>query len=213
MATTYSLQAMFTGLIEAVGRVRRLDPMPGGLRLVVGASLASDVAAGDSVATNGVCLTAIEGQPGELTFELGPETARVTALGRLTPGHSVNLERAMRADARVGGHFVQGHVDTTGTLLEIRPEADFTWMTFSYPAQDAAHLILKGAIAVDGISLTIATLGDDCFDVQIVPFTWAHTNLASLAVGDSVNLEYDVLGKYAVRAALLAARQSSPSLP
>jgi riboflavin synthase len=119
----------------------------------------------------------------------------------------------MRADARVGGHFVQGHVDTTGRLLGIRPEADFTWMTFSYPAQDAAHLILKGAIAVDGVSLTIATLGDDRFDVQIIPFTWTHTNLASLTVGDSVNLEYDVLGKYAVRAALLAARQTSPSLP
>jgi len=103
--------------------------------------------------------------------------------------------------------------DALRTLLAIRPEAEFTWMTFSYPARDAAHLILKGAIAVDGISLTIATLGDDRFDVQIIPFTWEHTNLAGLAVGDSVNLEYDVLGKYAVRAALLAARQTSSSLP
>jgi riboflavin synthase len=204
---------MFTGLIEVLGRVRSLDPMPGGLRLTVATSLAADVSAGDSVAVNGVCLTAVAGQSGELTFELGPETARVTALGRLAAGRTVNLERAMRADARVGGHFVQGHVDTTGTLLAIRPEAEFTWMTFSYPASDAAHLILKGAIAVDGISLTIATLGDDRFDVQIIPFTWEHTNLAGLAVGDGVNLEYDVLGKYAVRAALLAARQTSPSLP
>lgn len=204
---------MFTGLIEVLGRVRSLDPMPGGLRLTVATSLAPDVSAGDSVAVNGVCLTAVAGQAGELTFELGPETARVTALGRLATGRPVNLERAMRADARVGGHFVQGHVDTTGTLLAIRPEAEFTWMTFSYPARDAAHLILKGAIAVDGISLTIATLGDDRFDVQIIPFTWEHTNLAGLAVGDSVNLEYDVLGKYAVRAALLAARQTSSSLP
>ncbi len=204
---------MFTGLIETVGRVRSLDAMPGGLRLTVAASLAPEVSAGESVAVNGVCLTAVPGQTGELTFELGPETARVTALGSLAAGRMVNLERAMRADARVGGHFVQGHVDTTGRLLGIRPEADFTWMTFSYPAPDAAHLILKGAIAVDGISLTIATLGDDRFDVQIIPFTWTHTNLASLAVGESVNLEYDVLGKYAVRAALLAARQTTPSLP
>ena len=204
---------MFTGLIETVGRVRSLDPMPGGMRLAVDTPLASDVAPGDSVAVNGVCLTAVSGEQGELTFELGPETARVTALGSLSSGRAVNLERAMRADARVGGHFVQGHVDTAGTLLAVRPEADFTWMTFSYPAPDAAHLILKGAISVDGVSLTIATLGDDRFDVQIIPFTWAHTNLASLAVGDRVNLEYDVLGKYAGRAALLAARQTSPSLP
>ena len=204
---------MFTGLIETVGRVRSLDPMPGGFRLAIGTPLAREVSLGDSVAVNGVCLTAVAGETGELTFELGPETARVTALGRLGSGRAVNLERAMRADARVGGHFVQGHVDTTGTLLAIRPEADFTWMTFSYPATDAAHLILKGAIAVDGVSLTIAALGDDRFDVQLIPFTLAHTNLATLGVGDSVNLEYDVLGKYAVRAALLAARQTSSPLP
>lgn len=204
---------MFTGLIETVGRVRSLDPMPGGFRLAVGTPLARDVSLGDSVAVNGVCLTAVAGEAGDLTFELGPETARVTALGTLRSDGAVNLERAMRADARVGGHFVQGHVDTTGTLLAIRPEADFVWMTFSYPAADAAHLILKGAIAVDGVSLTVATLADDCFDVQVIPFTLAHTNLATLGVGASVNLEYDMLGKYAVRAALLAARQTSSPLP
>jgi riboflavin synthase len=205
---------MFTGLIEALGHVVSLDRIGGGYRLAVGASLVSELRDGDSVAVNGVCLTAAD-RAGELvSFDVGPETARVTALGSLGRGMPVNLERAMRADTRVGGHFVQGHVDGTGTLVEVRAESEFTWMTFTYPPASAAYLIAKGAVAVDGISLTVATLGPDRFDVQIIPFTWTHTNLSALGVGDRVNLEFDMLGKYAVRAATLVARgDPTPVLP
>ena len=197
---------MFTGLIEALGTVDSLDRVEGGYRLTLGTSLAPDLHDGDSLAVNGVCLTVVAHKGSHVSFDIGPETARVTALGALRRGLPVNLERAMRADTRVGGHFVQGHVDGTGTLLGVREEAEFTWMTFSYPEASAPYLIGKGAIAVDGISLTIATLAADTFDVQIIPFTWTHTNLSALGVNDRVNLEFDMLGKYAVRAATLVAR-------
>ena len=197
---------MFTGLIEALGAVAGLDRLAGGYRIVVGTSLAGELLEGDSLAVNGVCLTVIAREGERVAFDIGPETARVTTLGGLRPGMPVNLERAMRADTRVGGHFVQGHVDGTGTLVEVREDAEFTWMAFTFPKDAAPFLISKGAVAVDGISLTVATLGADGFDVQIIPFTWMHTNLSSLAVGDAVNLEFDMLGKYAVRAATLVAR-------
>jgi len=201
-------------LIEALGTVTGLDRVPGGYRLLVGTDLGPELRTGDSVAVNGVCLTVVGHEGESLAFDVGPETARVTALGSLQPGMPVNIERAMRADTRVGGHFVQGHVDATGALVEVRDEAEFTWMVFTYPVVAAAYLIPKGAIAVDGISLTIATLGAQRFDVQIIPFTWMHTNLSALAVGDLVNLEFDMLGKYAVRAATLVARgDPTPSSP
>jgi riboflavin synthase len=205
---------MFTGLIEAVGTVASLDRVAGGYRLVVEAGLAPELRDGDSLAVNGVCLTVVAREGDRVAFDIGPETARVTALGVLRPGKRVNLERAMRADTRVGGHFVQGHVDGTGTLVEVRADAEFTWMTVTFPVDAAPYLIPKGAVAVDGISLTVATLAEGWFDVQIIPFTWTHTNLFSLAVGDPVNLEFDMLGKYAVRAATLVARgDPTASLP
>jgi riboflavin synthase len=201
---------MFTGLVEASGRVAAVSAVPGGYRLEIEAPLAGEVALGDSIAVNGVCLTAVSVSGPVFSFDLGPETARVTSLGDLAAGATVNLERAMRADTRVGGHFVQGHVDGTGTLLAVVPEAEFTWMTFSFPREQAAYLIPKGAVAVDGISLTVARLSDESFDVQIIPFTWTHTNLSALQVGARVNLEFDMLGKYAVRAAqLVAARPAA----
>jgi riboflavin synthase len=205
---------MFTGLIEAVGTVAALDPVEGGHRLVVCATLATELRPGDSLAVNGVCLTTVARDDDRAAFDIGPETARVTALGALGPGTRVNLERAMRADTRVGGHFVQGHVDGTGTLVELRRDVGFTWMVFTFPAEAAAYLIPKGAVAVDGVSLTVATLAKDRFDVQIIPFTWTHTNLSALTIGDRVNLEFDMLGKYAVRAATLLTRGvPTPSLP
>ncbi len=197
---------MFTGLIESLGRVAAVAPVPGGFRLGIETPIAADLSLGDSVAVNGVCLTAVDAGNGRVAFDIGPETARVTSLGALVPGAPVNLERAMRADSRVGGHFVQGHVDGTGTLVSVRPDAEFSWMTFSFPREHAALLIPKGAVAVDGISLTVAHLAESTFDVQLVPFTLTRTNLSSLAIGARVNLEFDMLGKYAVRAALLAAR-------
>jgi riboflavin synthase len=204
---------MFTGLIESLGRVADVTAVPGGYRLEVDTPLAGDVSLGDSVAVNGVCLTAVDRVATRLSFDIGPETASVTSLGALVPGVPVNLERAMRADSRVGGHFVQGHVDGTGMLAAVRPEAEFTWMTFSFPAEHAELLIPKGAVAVDGISLTVAHLTGASFDVQIIPFTWSHTNLSSLPVGARVNLEFDMLGKYAVRAARLAAERPAAATP
>jgi riboflavin synthase len=123
----------------------------------------------------------------------------------------VNLERPLRADARLGGHFVQGHVDATGTLEEIRQDGDSYWMTVRFPPLLAPYIVRKGSIAVDGISLTVAGLDDRRFDVQIIPFTWEHTNLRTLKAGDSVNIECDILGKYVVRVAELAGLQAGPS--
>lgn len=196
---------MFTGLVEAVGRVAGMKPVPGGWRLAVETSLAREVRVGDSVAVNGVCLTMVDDEADMIAADIGPETARVTTLGSLAAGSPVNLERSMRGDARFGGHFVQGHVDGLGTLLEVRPEAEFTWMTFAFAHEHAAWLIPKGAVAVDGISLTVAALHAETFDVQVIPHTWLHTNLASLAPGARVNLEFDLIGKYVARAVELAA--------
>ncbi len=195
---------MFTGLIEAVGELIERKPTQGGFRLRVATSLASELSPGDSLAVNGVCLTVIVAEAGEVHAEVGPETARVTTLGTLSRGAVVNLERSMRADSRFGGHFVQGHVDAVGHLEERRPAAEFEWFTFSVPPQLAAYIVHKGSIAMDGISLTVAGLGSDRIDVQIVPYTLEHTNLRSLRVRDRVNIECDMVGKYVVRAAELA---------
>ena len=195
---------MFTGLIEATGRLLDRQPTSGGVRLRIAAALADEVRPGDSVAVNGVCLTAVAAGSGEISFELGPETLRVTTFAALTPGAVLNLERPLRADGRIGGHLVQGHVDAVGTIESRRPEAEFEWFTVSFPADLAAYLVPKGSIAVDGISLTVAALGRDRFDVQIVPYTLEHTNLHAAAIRDRVNLECDMVGKYVVRAAELA---------
>jgi len=194
---------MFTGLIEAVGEVLTFEQVAGGARLVLATTLGGQFQIGESVAVNGVCLTVVEQNDHAAAFDLGPETARVTSLGTLAPGAAVNLERAMRADARLGGHFVLGHVDGVGTVVGIRPEADFTWVSVRYPFELAALFVLKGSVAVDGVSLTVARLDDERFDVQIVPHTWEQTTLATWHEGTSVNLECDVIGKYVARAVSL----------
>jgi len=194
---------MFTGLIESVGQVAGVDAVGDGLRLRLRTPFADDLALGESVAINGVCLTVTAVQGGEMHADIGPETARVTTLGGLKPDQPVNLERAMRADSRFGGHFVQGHVDGVGTLERVRTEADARWLTISFPPALAQYFVRKGSITVDGISLTVAGLERDRFDVMIISFTWAHTNLSSLGVGATVNLECDMVGKYVARAAEL----------
>jgi riboflavin synthase len=194
---------MFTGLIESVGQVTGLDEVRGGLRLRLRTAFAPDLVLGESVAVNGVCLTVTAVAGDEMHADIGPETARVTTLGSLEPGRPVNLERAMRADSRFGGHFVQGHVDGVGTVQELRGEADARWLTIAFPPPLAQYFVRKGSITVDGISLTVAGLAADRFDVMIIPFTWAHTNLPSLEVGSRVNLECDMVGKYVARAAEL----------
>ena len=191
---------MFTGLIETVGHVSGVTAVPSGFRARIQTSLASDVSLGESVAVNGVCLTVTVNDGGEMQADVGPETARVTTLGSMRIGQAVNLERALRAGDRFGGHFVQGHVDGVGTVDSIRRDGDANWLTISFPAALAPLFIPKGSVAVDGISLTVAALRDRQFDVMIIPFTWAHTNLSALRVGEPVNLECDMIGKYVARA-------------
>ena len=193
---------MFTGLIEALGEIVDISKVSNGLRLEIRADAARGIREGDSVAVNGVCLTAVGVDAAASVFgaEIGPETARVTSLGDLNPGSLVNLERALREGDRLGGHFVLGHVDATGSVKDIRREGDFCWFTVSYPISLAPLFIHRGSVAVDGISLTVARLDEGTFDVQVVPFTLGHTNLQSARPGQRVNLECDVLGKYVVRA-------------
>jgi riboflavin synthase len=204
---------MFTGLIEATGRLVGREATAGGFRLRIASDLAASLAAGDSLAVNGVCLTVIVADAGVIHADVGPETIRVTTLGTLAPGVPVNLERPIRADSRFGGHFVQGHVDAIGEVAARRAEAEFEWLTVGFPAQLAAYFVLKGSVAVDGISLTVAALGTDRFDVQIVPYTLAHTNLRAICVGDRVNLECDMVGKYVARAIELAGLGASRGRP
>lgn len=191
---------MFTGLIEARGVVFELTPIPDGFRIMVTTPLAADLVLGESIAVNGVCLTVVETETETFAAEISPETLRVTTLGILRVGHIVNLERSMRADARVGGHFVQGHVDAVGHVNGICHESDFHRVTVTFPPELAPCLVNKGSVAVDGISLTVAALEKSNFVVQIVPFTWEHTNLSNKTVGEAVNLECDIVGKYVARA-------------
>ncbi|OLC83576.1 MAG: riboflavin synthase subunit alpha [Acidobacteria bacterium 13_1_40CM_4_65_8] len=195
---------MFTGLVEVVGELVERKPTSGGFRLRIATAIAPELAPGDSVAVNGVCLTVILAEETELHADVGPETVRVTTLGSLQRGCRVNLERPLRADSRFGGHFVQGHVDAIGHIEELRADAEFHWMTVSFPAHLAPYIVHKGSIAVDGISLTVAGLGADRFDVMVVPYTMMHTNLGGAQIRDKVNLECDMVGKYVVRAAELA---------
>jgi riboflavin synthase len=195
---------MFTGLVEAVGRIIERTPSAGGFRLRIGSSLAPELSPGDSLAVNGVCLTVVHAQREEVLADVGPETVRVTTLGSLRAGATINLERPLRADSRLGGHFVQGHVDAIGCIEGLRQAADFHWLTVSFPLHLAPLIVLKGSIAVDGISLTVARLETDRFDVQVVPFTMDNTNLRHAAARVEVNLECDMVGKYVVRAVELA---------
>ncbi len=195
---------MFTGLVEAVGELVERKPTSGGFRLRIATPLAPEMKPGDSLAVNGVCLTVILAENRELHADVGPETSRVTTLGTLARGSQVNLERPLRADGRFGGHFVQGHVDAVGHVEELRGEEDFYWLTVSFPPHLAPYIVHRGSIAVDGISLTVAGLGSDRFDVQIVPYTQENTNLRATQIRDRVNIECDMVGKYVVRAAELA---------
>lgn len=191
---------MFSGLIEAVGTVARAARTPAGLGLRVRCRLAAELGAGDSIAVNGVCLTAVEVDADWFTADVSPESARVTTLGAVAEGMLVNLERPLRADGRVGGHFVLGHVDATGRVAGIREESEFRRLSFEHPQALAPLIVPKGSIAIDGVSLTVAALDTHRFEVQIVPYTWEHTRLRTVGVGDAVNLECDIIGKYVLNA-------------
>lgn len=191
---------MFTGLIEDTGRVDVLQRSEGGARLRVATRLARELQPGDSIAVNGVCLTATDLDETGFWADLSPVTLNVTALGRLAPGRLVNLERPVRADARMGGHFVLGHVDATGTIAALEKQGEAWRLAVRIPAGLEPLVIPRGSIAIDGISLTIAAIEGRDILMQIIPFTFAHTNLSQAAAGDLVNLEADVLGKYVLRA-------------
>ena len=187
---------MFTGIIESVGTVISISGLPKGLRVRIDTNLASDLIEGESIAVNGVCLTAVSISQDSFAADVSPETARVTSIAGLKTGSIVNLERALAANGRFGGHVVQGHVDDVGGIIEIVREVDFWRVKISYPHVLRPYIVRKGAIAIDGISLTVARIGQSELDVQIVPFTWEHTNLNSRSSGDQVNLECDIIGKY-----------------
>ena len=191
---------MFTGLIESVGEVAAVQSTASGVHIDVRTPLASALRVGDSLAVNGVCLTAVTSAGSQVTADIGPETARVTTLGTLTPGTLVNLERPMAADGRFGGHFVQGHVDGVGEVAQIREEGDAHWLTLSFPEGLAPYFIQKGSVAVDGVSLTVAALRERTFDVMLIPHTWEQTALRTVRHGTRVNLECDTVGKYVARA-------------
>ena len=192
---------MFTGLIETVATVARLEPGESGFDLRLETGLASELALGESVAVDGVCLTVTSRDATGWQADIGPETARVTTLGSLRAGQRVNLERSMRADSRFGGHLVQGHVDATGQVLAIRPDGDSRWIDVAFPEPLSPLFVPKGSVAMNGVSLTVATLEDARFSVMIIPFTWDHTSLSDLRPGGQVNLECDMVGKYVARAA------------
>ncbi|MDH3443722.1 MAG: riboflavin synthase [Deltaproteobacteria bacterium] len=188
---------MFTGLVEDVGKVKNLSRGDRSLVLTVGTRLpARAMKLGASVAVNGACLTVVKKRPGDFTVDVSPETMSCTNLEHLHPGAMVNLERPMRLGAQLGGHLVTGHVDAIGRVAAIDKRGEFTFFTFLVPAKLGSLLVPKGSVAVDGISLTVNGCSKRGFSVAIVPFTLRHTNLRDRRVGDKVNIETDLIGKY-----------------
>ena len=194
---------MFTGIVEETGRVASRSDY----RLTVNAEKAlSEVKLGDSIAVNGACLTVVEFDDRSFGVDLAPETLRRTSLGQVPPGGAVNLERALAAGGRMGGHIVQGHVDGAGVITAITPEGDCWMVEIEAPSDLTPYIVEKGFIAVDGISLTVVQIRQRRFTISVIPFTMAQTNLRERAAGDRVNLEADILAKYVE--SLLAARRA-----
>jgi riboflavin synthase len=199
---------VFTGIVRELGRVESLNGESAGIRLRVAAPVtASSTAAGDSIAVNGVCLTAVDVEGGVLAFDAVPETLSRSSLSRLVEGGSVNIEPAVRAGEPLGGHIVQGHVDGVGRVLRLEPEGEGAMLTVEAPRDLLRYIVEKGSVTVEGVSLTIAALAAHSFEIALVPHTVRATTLGSLAPGDEVNLEVDVLAKYVER--LLEARNAT----
>jgi riboflavin synthase len=204
---------MFTGIVEAMGTVVHRAPGPAGARLEVAHPLSAELGIGDSVSVNGCCVTVTDRDEGRFAVDLMGETLARTGLGALRTGAPVNLERALPADGRLGGHLVQGHVDGVGTVTEVTPYDAWTVMAIAAPARLARHLVEKGSITVDGTSLTVmavrpVTAGQVVFEIGLIPHTLAVTVLGRRGVGDTVNLETDVIAKYVER--LLAGGAATP---
>lgn len=191
---------MFTGIIEELGNIVRLEHRPDGARVTVSANLVTkDSAEGDSISVNGVCLTALDITADSFSADVSQETLDRTTLGGLAAGSRVNLERAATPSTRLGGHIVQGHVDGRGEFISAEETGDFRTVRIGFPPELARYFVYKGSVCVEGISLTIASLGDAHFDIAVIPKTWTATNLSTLSPGDAVNLEADIIGKYVER--------------
>jgi riboflavin synthase len=191
---------MFTGIIEELGKVRDIEQRGENARIVIEARIVTEgTSHGDSIAVNGVCLTALDVQPDSFAADVSRETLLRSTLGSLKAGTPVNLERAVTPATRLGGHIVQGHVDGRGELVGVEDLGESWTVRFACPNEIARYLVFKGSVAVEGISLTIAALADDYFEVAIIPKTWEVTNLSQLKTGDRVNLEVDVIAKYVER--------------
>ena len=191
---------MFTGIIEEFGTIKNLIKGSAGARIVISAkTVTADAREGDSIAVNGVCLTALNISKDEFAADVSDETLRRSTIGDLRVGSKVNLERAVTPQTRLGGHIVQGHVDATGKFLGAAQSGDFWTVRIGFPAEIAQYLVFKGSVSVEGISLTIANLTDEYFEIAVIPKTWELTNLHDLKNGDAVNLEADVIAKYVER--------------
>jgi len=190
---------MFTGIIETLGTVASILDHHGSRRVRYAASFAAELAVDDSVSVNGVCQTVVACDASGFETVIVEETLRKTAFGELNTGDAVNLERSLRLGDRLDGHLVQGHVDTVGRIEAVEAEGTNWLVTVSFPEDWAGHIVGRGSIALDGISLTVARLERTRFTVAIIPYTWTHTNLGGKRVGEGVNLEFDLLGKYLLR--------------
>ena len=191
---------MFTGIIEELGRVRSIEQRGENAYIVIDARVVTEgTNHGDSIAVNGVCLTALDIHDDSFAADVSRETLLRSTLGNLKPGTPVNLERSVTPATRLGGHIVQGHVDARGEFVSVEDHGESWTVRIGFPPEIARYLVFKGSVAVEGISLTIANLADDYFEVAIIPKTWEVTNLSRLKPGDSVNLEVDVIGKYVER--------------
>lgn len=188
---------MFTGIVEEMGSVRNIVYGSSSIKLSIGCSIVMEATVkGDSIAVNGICLTVTELGTDWFTADVMPETMRKTSLEKLKPGHKVNLERALRLSDRLGGHIVSGHIDGTGTIMATKGEDNAVLITIEAPQQVMKYIVQKGSVALDGTSLTIAELRDNTFTVSLIPLTRGFTILGAKAIGDKVNIECDVIGKY-----------------
>jgi len=191
---------MFTGIIEELGKISSLEKRSNGAKIIISArTVTQDSTEGGSISVNGVCLTAIDIKSDSFAADVSSETLNRSTLGKLNVGAKVNLERAVTPTTRLGGHLVQGHVDATGKFLQAVQSGDFWTVRVGFPAEIARYLIYKGSISVEGISLTIADLKNDYFEIAVIPKTWELTNLHALNVGAAVNLEVDMIAKYIER--------------
>jgi riboflavin synthase len=204
---------VFTGIIEELGKIASLENHAGGAKIKISAKIVTEnTNEGDSIAVNGVCLTALEIKPDSFSADVSQETLKRSTLGSLKNNAVVNLERAVTPATRLGGHIVQGHVDARGKFLSAKQDGDFWTVRIGFPKEIGQYLVYKGSISVEGISLTIADLADEYFEIAVIPKTWELTNLSSLKPNDPVNLEADVIAKYVERILLYGKKENKSAV-